>query len=343
MESTVVKKWNAWLNKFSAVNKDIYFREEYVKLYEKQNEDAVCFVYEENDMVFLFPFLRRRFEYQNQFYYDFETAYGYGGPISNVDNYVFYNNAMDSFKNYCVENNYIAGFVRFHPLLNNYKNFSKINDVIFDRRTIAVDLSLTEVDIWMNEIHTKNRNVIKKSIRSGLEFIVDRDFKNLNDFMRLYTETMDKVDADAFYYFDENYYQLFRTGIKDNFLGLVSFGGKIIAGAVFFYSKDYGHYHLSGSDSNYLKENPNNFMLYEAALELKASGVKKFHLGGGYNSEESNSLYQFKRKFSNKTYEFYIGKMIFNHILYEELCEEWQNNYPDKQSAYKNILLKYKY
>lgn len=56
----------------------------------------------------------------------------------------------------------VAGFVRFHPLLDNYRKFDSIGKVIFDRKTIAMDLSLDENDIWMNEIHTKNRNVIKK-------------------------------------------------------------------------------------------------------------------------------------------------------------------------------------
>lgn len=343
MKGRLLENWNTLLNKFPEKHKDIYFQEEYVKLYERKNEEAVCFAYEENDKIFLFPYLRRRFEYQNAVYYDFETAYGYGGPISNINDDVFYNNAIDSFKSYCLDHNYIAGFVRFHPLLNNYLRFSKIGDVVFDRHTIAIDLSLTSGDIWMKEIHTKNRNVIKKGIKSGLDFIVDREFKNIDEFVWLYNKTMNKVEADSFFYFDTNYYTLFKTGIKNSFLGLVSQEERIIAGAIFFYSQDYGHYHLSGSDPDYLKENPNNFMLYEAALTMKSCGVKKFHLGGGFNSEESNSLYQFKRKFSKNSYDFYIGKLIFNKILYDDLCQKWTGKNPDKQNAFKYHLLKYKY
>jgi len=343
MKSRLVKQWNPYLIKFPDEYKDVYFEEEYLKLYESENEEAVCFIYEENDKIFLFPFLRRAIEYAGMIYYDFETAYGYGGPVVNVDDEEFYSNALRSFKNYCINNNYIAGFVRFHPLLNNFKAFSDIGTIILDRHTIAIDLTLSVNEIWMNEIHTKNRNVIKKSIKSGLEFIIDEEFEHLNDFKSLYDSTMKKVKADSSFYFQDNYYTKFKHGINNSFLGLVSFNEKIISGAIFFYSKDYGHYHLSGSDSNYLKENPNNFMLFEAAKVMKSFGAKKFHLGGGFNSEDQNSLFQFKSKFSKSFYDFYIGKIIFNQRIYDELCKDWINFNPNKVEKFKYHLLKYKY
>jgi len=343
MEGGLVKNWNALLQKFPDEIKDVYFQEEYMKLYEKEAEEAVCFVFEKNDKIFLFPFLRRQFEYQDNIYYDFETAYGYGGPIANVEDDEFFNQAMESFKNYCSEHNYIAGFVRFHPLINNQKILSKIGSVIFDRHTVAIDLSLSDEEIWMKEIHKQNRNLIKKGAKLGLEFIVDREFKNIDEFVKLYDLTMNKVGADSFYYFDKNYYILFKSYIKNSFLGLVKFNGEIIAGAIFFYSEDYGHYHLSASNPKYLRMNPNNFMLFEASKELKVLGIKKFHLGGGYDAEEQNSLFQFKRKFSRSKYDFYIGKLIFNQMIYSEICEDWIKRNPQKQEKYKHYLLKYKY
>jgi serine/alanine adding enzyme len=339
----LVKNWNSYLASFPSNLYDVYFEEEYVKLYETENEEVVCFVFELNHKLFLFPFLRRKFEYKEQIYYDFETPYGYGGPITNVTDDVFLNNAFNSLKDYCISNNYIAGFVRFHPLLNNYKSFNIIGTTIFDRHTIAIELTLDENDIWMNEIHTKNRNVIKKGINSGLQFIIDKDFEHLNEFKKLYESTMNKVNADSYFYFQNNYYNEFKLGIKNCFLGLVLFECKIISGALFFYSKDYGHYHLSGSDPNYLKVNPNNFMLFGATMAMKSLGVKKFHLGGGYNSDVENSLYQFKSKFSKSIYDFYIGKIIFNQRIYNQLCEDWTVNNPFKQNLYKFHLLKYKY
>ena len=88
---------------------------------------------------------------------------------------------------------------------------------------------------------------------------------------------------------------------------------------------------------------PNNFLLWEAAKELRNRNIKYFHLGGGTNSEENNSLFQFKRKFSKSVYQFEIGKAIFNETIYKDLCNQWENNNPEKVEIYKHHLLKYKY
>ena len=75
--------WNQYLDAIPAQLQDLYFREEYVKLYETESEKVCCFVYQDGDSIMLFPFLHRAFHYKGNIYFDFETAYGYGGPVSN--------------------------------------------------------------------------------------------------------------------------------------------------------------------------------------------------------------------------------------------------------------------
>ena len=153
----------------------------------------------------LFPYLCRTFEFHGEDYHDFETAYGYGGPV--------WNNADDTFKEkalrFMVEElgkqHYIAGFVRFHPLLQNQEVFDTAGRLIADRHTVAINLDQSMDDVWSNEIHSKNRNVIRKAKKAGCTFVVDDKYEHLDDFIRLYDSTMDKLSADGFYYFDDNY------------------------------------------------------------------------------------------------------------------------------------------
>ena len=335
--------WNQYLDLIPAEHQDLYFREEYVRLYETDKEKAYCFVYQDGDSIMLFPFLRREFQFKGNTYYDFETAYGYGGPISNDHSDTFMTAALEAMSEKALSENFVCGFVRFHPLLENWDYFEKVGRLIMDRKTIAIDLSDGIEATWMNEIHTKNRNVIKKGEKSGLEFIVDEDFAYLTEFEDLYNSTMDKLEADGFYYFDPSYYDQLKNTIQNRFLGIVKHEGKVVAGAIFFYQLPYGHYHLAGSDKSALKLSPNNYLLWEAAKELTRRGVKHFHLGGGTDGSEENSLYQYKRKFSKHEYQFALGKMIFNPSLYEDICAEWAAAYPEKAEKLKNILLKYKY
>lgn len=335
--------WNNYLDTIPDEFQDLYFREEYVKLYETENEKACCFVYQNEEGLMLFPFLRRSFEYKGNIYYDFETAYGYGGPVSDNNSESFMTSALRAMTVKACEENYVCGFVRFHPLLENWESFEQVGRLINDRKTIAIDLTGGIDATWMNEIHTKNRNVIKKGAKNGLEFIVDNDFVYLNEFEKLYNSTMDKLEADGFYYFAPTYYEQLKENIQHRFLGIVKHEDKVVAGAIFFYQLPYGHYHLAGSDRSALKLSPNNFLLWGAAKELTNRGVKHFHLGGGTDGTEENSLYQYKRKFSKHEYQFCLGKMIFNQSLYYDICADWAAVHPEKAEKMKHILLKYKY
>ena len=335
--------WNDYLDIIPAEWQDLYFREEYVSLYESGREKACCFVYQDNDSIMLFPFLRRVFDYKGKTYFDFETAYGYGGPISNDHNVEFLISAFQMFTDKAKEENYICGFIRFHPLLENWVGFDKVGRLIQDRKTIAIDLTGGIESTWMNEIHTKNRNVIKKGEKTGLEFIVDNDFTYLNEFEVLYNSTMDKLEADGFYYFGPTYYEQLKNTIQNRFLGIVKHEGKVVAGAILFYQKPYGHYHLAGSDKSALKLSPNNFLLWGAVKELINRGVEFFHLGGGTDGSEENSLFQYKRKFSKHEYQFTLGKLILNQVIYDEICADWAKVNPEKAEKMKHVLLKYKY
>lgn len=343
MKTQFTDSWNQYLDTIPAELQDLYFREEYVRLYETESEKACCFVYQNGESVLIFPFLRREFKFKGNTYYDFETAYGYGGPVSNDHSETFMKAALEAMSEKASSENYVCGFVRFHPLLENWDCFESVGRLIKDRKTIAIDLTGGIEATWMNEIHTKNRNVIKKGEKNGLEFIVDEDFSYLPEFEELYNSTMDKLEADGFYYFEPRYYEQLKDTIQNRFLGIVKHEGKVVAGAIFFYQLPYGHYHLAGSDKSALKLSPNNFLLWEAAKELTNRGVGNFHLGGGTDGTEDNSLYQYKRKFSKHEYQFALGKMIFNPSLYEDICAEWTAANPEKAERLKNILLKYKY
>lgn len=340
----ITDKWNQYFSNFLSEQKDIYYLEEYVKLYETDLEKAFCYIYTDNKNCFLMPFLRRAFTYLDRTYYDFETAYGYGGPITNTDNIEFIENAWKSFYKTAKDYNYVAGFIRFHPILNNSCSFDTIGKLLNDRNTVAINLNGTEDEIWMNEIHTKNRNVIKKGTKIGLTFEADYEFKYLNEFIDIYNSTMDKLSADSFYYFTNQYYTTLKNNLRKNsFLGIVKYNNEIISSAIFFSHKPWGHYHLAGSKKNYLNLSPNNFLLWEASKELKKHGVELFHLGGGTDSDENNSLFQFKKKFSKSLYQFVIGKVIFNEEIYNDLCINWERKNPKLKEIYKHHLLKYKY
>lgn len=340
MRTLITDRWNDYLEYYDDSQKDIYYFEEYVKLYETNEAKALCAICMEKEKVLLMPFLRKQIGDS----YDFETAYGYGGPISNSKDNVWIDAALKHMQRLLKNEHYICGFLRFHSLLNNADMCRNHMDVLFDRSTVAIKTDEPEETIWGTQIISKNRNMIRKAEKNGLKYEAEYDFKSLPQFVKLYNSTMERLNADDFYFFDNQYYISFvQKFIGKAFLGTVKKDDELICAALFMYSKDYGHYHLEGSNRQYSKLAANNLLLWKTALEFHKLGVKEFHLGGGYNSEPDNSLFKFKKSFSNNIKEFYIGKWIFDQEKYNELKKKWMEKNPEKVEKFGKLLLCYRY
>ena len=340
LKSSITDSWNEYLDEYDDNQKDIYYSEEYVKLYKGKNDEALCALCKEADNILLLPYIRKEIDG----FFDFETAYGYGGPIANTEDNEWINNALKEMKKLFERERYVCGFIRFHPLLNNAIICKNHMQVIFDRNTVFINTEMTEGEMWEYQITSKNRNMIRKAQKNCLEYKAEYDFESLPQFINLYNATMKRLGADCFYYFNDSYYQAFADAFKGKaFLGTVKKGNELICAALFMYSNRYGHYHLEGSNYTYSKLAANNLLLWKTALEFHDLGIKEFHLGGGYDSNPENSLFKFKKSFSNFTKDFYIGKWIFNHKKYMELKNEWADKNPDKSIKFGNLLLCYRY
>ena len=79
--------------------------------------------------------------------------------------------------------------------------------------------------------------------------------------------------------------------------------GQTIAAALFLYKNDSVHYFLGTSDIDFLYLRPNNMLFYEAIFSAKQEVYRIFNLGGSHYA--GDSLFQFKKSFSNSTADFY--------------------------------------
>lgn len=340
VRAVITDKWKQYLEKIEDHQCDIYYSEEYVKLYESIDGKAFCAVCEDCGNILLMPFIRKEIDG----YYDFETAYGYGGPITNTTDENWIDIALDELKDLFLQEKYVCGFIRFHPLLNNADICKNHFSVLFDRNTVAINTEEEPESIWQKQITSKNRNMIRKAERNDLVYSAEYDFESMNEFIKLYNATMERLNAEEFYFFDENYYQSFIERFKGRaFLGTIRKGDELICAAIFMYSNEYGHYHLEGSNHAFSNMAANNLLLWKTAEEFHKLGVKEFHLGGGYNSSPDNSLLKFKKSFSNNMKDFYIGKWIFNEEKYIELKKRWSDNNPNKVEKFGRLLLCYRY
>lgn len=341
MKCWTTDNWDDYLGDFAEHDKDVYFRQKYLKLYENSRDSAECFVCRDGDRLFLFPYLRRKVEILGGDFWDFETVYGYGGPIVNTPDSKFKQACFEALLQELKDRNFIAGLIRFHPLLENHRYASDSCEIVPVQKTVFLDLTQPEADIW-NRIHPKHRNTIRSAQKNNLTFVADERFEQLDVFSEIYKLTMEGAQADDFYFFDADYFRSIKKSLVNNgFIGYVCLDEKIIAAAIFLYDGIFGHYHLAGSLKEYLNYKPNNFLIYMAALHLKKRGVRTLHLGGGTSGAEDNSLYLFKKRFSTTQADFYLGKVTLDTENYLRACRLWQDNAEVKSK--QDAFLKYRF
>lgn len=308
---------------------DIYFTENYGKIYERNNDGILKKYHYESKLgkveyVFLFREVKI-----NGFtgFYDISTPYGYGGPLFLGYRDEFLPNLISEFRinfnKYCIDHNIITEFIRFHPLLKNYTYLDNFIELNYIRDTVYMDLTSPEL-IW-NNISSKCRNMIRKAEKNGIEIILDKEKNSIKEFYKLYTQTMDRNKAEKYYFFDESFFNNTLELLGENiFLFNAVYNKKIISSTLIMKYGDYIHYHFSGSDREFTNLAPNNLLLYKIALWGYENNCKYFHLGGGFSGNE-DPLFKFKKSFSKNGFsKFYIGKKIHNNEIYDKLTLEWK-------------------
>ena len=328
--------WDKYIEKLPEEKQDIYFTRQYCCLSQQLvRGEAQLFVYEKGENFILYPFIKRPIQNMklDKVYYDIETPYGYGGPIIKYEDSILIHDFESAFLEFCLKENIIAEFIRFHPLLKNELFFQENVEILHNRTTVWLDLKKNLDDIWKQEISSTCRNRIRKCEKNGLEVEIS---DNYDEFVEIYNQTMHKVGAGEFYFFDKQYYD----GIRNNPNCILMRGTQnkaVLAGAIFMKYKDYFHFHLGGSKREFLKLAPNNILMWSAIKYAKLCGCKKMHFGGGLTDSKEDSLFRFKSTFSSSCADFYIGKRVHNREIYKKLIQKWEDIHGEKAK----ILLQY--
>ena len=296
---------------------DTYFLPIYGEACEfSDNAEWECCLYK--DLIYVY--LKRPILYNDIFYYDLITPYGYSGYYFNNNN--TYDKFIPLFRKIAINRNYVTEVVRQNPYINiNLLNYDKMNF----KTIYGIRINNFE-DYWNNVLNTKKRNMYTKSIKNNLNFkLIKLSYANLKDkFLDLYNFTMDKVSAKSYYYFNENYFKTLEK-IENSYLAeITNSNNKVIGCSIIFIFGNYIHYHLSCNDNS--MNCITDFLLINIVKELGKD--KLIILGGGLS--DNDDLSKFKRSLSNETFTYNIYKNIINKNIYDELSigKETNNFFP---------------
>jgi len=340
-------KWSNLLRQIPNFQQDIYYTPEYYSLYEELGDGkANCFTFKKGNEIALYPYLINSvnaFGYELDLeYFDIQGAYGYNGVISNSTNQDFIDGFYKEFNRYCRNENIIAEFTRFHPLFGN-EFFSKNNfEVIFERKTVYIDLNKSYESLFMGYQKTTRKQIRRASNRYNIRLqLFENDISILDDFLFIYNESMKRVNALPYLYFNKDYFKSLLK-IKGCYCLFAFYNNKPIAAATFFHWGPYIQGHLGGSLTDYMAFAPFS-LIYDQLIKFGQSKSCRFlHVGGGATNNDEDSLLKYKMNFSDTSREFLIGKKIHNQNIYYEVIGQWIKRNPVSNSIENKMLLKYR-
>lgn len=308
---------------------DIYFKEEYGKLYEKI-EHGKCetfeFLHSTGCIKHLFVKREIPMPILGETYYDLVTPYGYGGPVitkcEEGKKQELVEEFHKTFQQYCEKQNIISEFIRFHPLIENAEDFALCYEVEHIRNTVGTNLRDFE-DPVKSEFSKSKQKSIKKALAAGVEFRVTTSPEDLRKFQQIYFSTMERKHADDYYYFNEEYFSNLLKSFQNNLLLVeILYEGQTIGmGLNFVFGKTI-HIHLSGTLSEFHGLSPAFVLRYALATWGKENGIDLIHEGGGRSNSLDDPLYLFKKQFGkNTSFKFQVARKIWNEELYTQMCK----------------------
>jgi len=286
-------------------------------------------VEDESDRIVL-PLVKRPIEGTE--YYDCSSVYGYAGPLSNKPPKLLSRHLIKGFqqslKEYCEREKIISVFSRLHPIIEQSELLIGLGEIEALNKTICIDLDLPPEEQWQ-QYRKSNKYEIGQLRKAGFVIKKADTQAEIDEFLRIYTDTMKRVNASSMYFFDKEYFYNFLNAKDFESILLLAYkGSEVAAGSIFTITKNIMQYHLAGTDLIFIKDSPMKLIIDEARLLGIKYGLKSLHLGGGVGGQDDDPLYRFKSGFSEKNFRFEVWKYIVDEQKYSEVVREREKQKP---------------
>lgn len=314
-----------WLRLIREVSHDFYHLPQYHQLAEERGEgNAVLFAYAEDGDRILLPLLLRPIdaveglEAAGAGLMDATSVYGYPGPLASSQQLspAAVLNFQGLLRARLQELQVVSLFSRLHPLLASFDSIQGLGDVRNQGRTVSIDLTGSEEEQFLS-YRSNHRRDVRKLRQQGYVCGIEENASSLEEFVTVYQETMARVGAAAWYFFDTDYFRALLE-IEGLALMVCRKEGAFAAGAILSQVGGIAQYHLGGTADAWLKAAPMKLVFDEARRWASSQGCSALHLGGGLGSGE-DALFHFKAGFSDVLHDFSTWRWVVDERRYSQL------------------------
>ncbi|MGE0200594.1 MAG: GNAT family N-acetyltransferase [Candidatus Melainabacteria bacterium] len=268
---------------------------------------------------------------------DLTSAYGFGGPVITGNETALVRLMQEFWPVWCAENDVVAEFTRFHPLINNHQWMTNVCAVHAVRDVVWMDLSVPGEQLWQN-LHPQKRRYLRKAQANGLTF--SDDWQYFDTFKSQYAQAMADKEASPFYRFDDRLFDELRFCYGEAcWLHTVLLNGEPVSTALFLHQGETIEYFLGANNPDAKNVHASAYLLFRTALKAKDKAFRRYMLGGGLQHDDS--LFRFKQQLSPHTATYYIGMRVYNGQRYEQLktaVDQWLALRPESGTRSENLF-----
>lgn len=302
----------------------MYHLPEYAALAGRQEQgEPAAFLAEEGEACFFVPLILRPLPAHlapaAPGWRDATCPYGYPGPLASGESEEFLARAALAFRDTLAEHRVVSAFIRFHPLLSpSPEPLAQAGPVVQHGETVSMDLTLSDEERW-RQIRPSHRHGIRQCQRLGHRVVID-DWELYGAFQSVYRETMVRVNAATYYFFDQAYFEDLRIALGSRLhLAAVLVEGEVAAAGLFTTVDGIVQSHLVGTRNEYLPLAPAKLLFYEVGQWARDQGNRLLHLGGGVGSR-ADGLFRFKAGFSSLRHPFHTWRIVADEAQYAVLA-----------------------
>lgn len=245
---------------------------------------------------------------------DASSPYGYGGPLASTQDEPFLSGAWAAYATFMRGEKVVVEYVRFHPLLGNERGYP--GRVSPNREVVSMDLSRGDFE---TAYPPRLRQTLGKSRKAGVAYREAAFSAHADAFGAFHRAAMREMGADAFYHFDDAYFQAIGRSEGARIGWCVDAMGQWLAAALFLDGKGVREYHLAATTPEGRKAGAPSLLLHEAALAASGAGLSHLYLGGGTDASPDNPLLFFKAGFSPVRLAYRTGSAVFDEGAYDRV------------------------
>lgn len=288
-----------WLDLWSSWPKrDVMAHPEYVRLFARPQDRAVAAAFRTATGGILYPVIVRPLDAEpwapaGARACDLTTAYGYGGcfawSVTPADAASFWS----QFDLWAAAKGVATSFARLSLFPGHLLPFN--GETVTGGPNVVRRVDLPTGELW-NDYRSDARRNIEIARTSGVEVEFESTGKRLDDFLRIYTSTMDRRGALSGYYFPRSFFEAFLQ----NLAGLFTFAhaianGKVISSEILLLSPDHAYSYLGGTLAEAFHLSPTYLVKHESFVWCRDHGMRAVVLGGGY--QPNDGILRFKQRF----------------------------------------------